>query len=558
MIFGRIPVKECDGAILAHSIMVLNQKWKKGRQLSSHDVSVLVHEGYESVYAAKLEDNDVGEDAAAEAVARVLAGYAVEIRKAITGRCNLYAKDRGLLRLRTERVDALNAVDEAVTVATLDAYSKVYSGQLLASVKVMPFAVSRNLVDQCVSVLASGMPAVGVSPFQPLSLGLIQTRTDWFNQKLLQKGAQMLRERAEIVGSSIEIEKICDHHEDRLADMIQELLTKNLDLILVLGATAIQDRGDVIPTAIVNSGGKIEHFGMPVDPGNLLLLAKSGRTRILGLPGCVRSPKRNGFDFVFERLAAGLDVDAEEIMQMGVGGILTEPSRRPERRTATTTKSKDTEQKIAAIVLAAGQSRRMGRENKLFLPLEDRSVIQQVVANLEGSRVSQIFVVTGHEQEMVRKELDQASVTFVNNPEYSKGLSTSLRTALAVLPNEISGVLVCLGDMPFVRSQHIDALVESFNLVAERQICVPTFDGKRGNPVLWDRRYIQEMMEVRGDVGAKHIIGDYEEFVTEIELDDPGVVTDIDTPEAYSKTVADDHEHPTDSAIGPVLEKEPK
>ena len=119
MIFGRIPVKDCDGAILAHSIMVLNQKWKKGRQLSTHDVSVLVHEGYESVYATKLEDNDVGEDAAAEAVARVLAGHGVEIRKAITGRCNLYAKDRGLLRLRTERVDALNAVDEAVTVATL-------------------------------------------------------------------------------------------------------------------------------------------------------------------------------------------------------------------------------------------------------------------------------------------------------------------------------------------------------------------------------------------------------------------------------------------------------
>ncbi len=556
MIFGRIPAKDCEGAILAHSIMVLSQKWKKGRLLSSHDVSVLVHEGYESVYAAKLEENDVGEDAAAEAVARVLAGYGVEVRNAVTGRCNLYAKDRGLLRLRTERVDKLNAVDEAVTVATLEPFSRVFSGQLLASVKVMPFAVSRRLVDQCVSAVASGMPAIGVSPFQPMTIGLIQTRTNWFNPNLLKKGLQMLSERAEFVGSSIESEKICNHHEEQVANMIQELLGENLDLILILGATAIQDRRDVIPTAILDSGGKIEHFGMPVDPGNLLLLAKSGRTRILGLPGCVRSPKRNGFDFVFERLAAGLDVDAEEIMSMGVGGILTEPSRRPERRTAATTKSKDAEREIAAIVLAAGQSRRMGNENKLFLPLENRSVIQQVVANLEGSKVSQIFVVTGHQQDMVREELEDTSVTFVNNPEYSNGLSTSLRTALAVLPQEVNGILVCLGDMPFVRSQHINALVDSFDSVTERQICVPTFNGKRGNPVLWDRRYMQEMMEVRGDVGAKHIIGDYEEYVTEVELGDPGVVTDIDTPEAYSKFVAHDHQPSTDSTMSQALEKE--
>ena len=554
MKFGRLPVSDCEGAILAHSIMVMGRKWKKGRELSSHDISVLAHDGFENVYAAKLEDDDVSEDAAAEAVARVLAGQGVEIRKAITGRCNLYAKDRGLLRLRTDRVDAINAIDESITVATLEPYCSVFTGQLLASVKVMPFGVNRQLVDKCVSLVSRGMPTVGVNQFQPLSVGLIQTRTEWFNQKLLEKGARMLRERAEILGSKIEIEKVCDHHEDQVAELVQEFLKSKLDLILVLGATAIQDRADVIPTAIVNSGGKIEHFGMPVDPGNLLLLAKSGRTRILGLPGCVRSPKRNGFDFVFERLVAGLDVDAEEIMQMGVGGILTEPSRRLERRTAATTQTDESEKRIAAIVLAAGQSRRMGKQNKLFLPFENRSVIQQVVSNLEESKVSQIFVVTGHEEELVRAELEDSSVTFVSNPEYSKGLSTSLRTALAALPQKFSGVLVCLGDMPFVRGPHIDVLVDSFDPVSEHQICVPTFQGKRGNPVLWDRRYIQEMMEVRGDVGAKHIIGDYEEFVTEIELNDPGVITDLDTPDGYAQLVGGDDEGSVIPTTSPATE----
>ena len=548
MKFGRFPVGECDGAILAHSLKVMGKKWKKGRQLTHHDISILTHDGYETIYAAILEEGDVGEDVAAEAVARVLAGHGIEIRKAITGRCNLYAEERGLLRLRSDRIDSFNSIDEAFSVATLASYSSVFSGQLVASVKIMPFGVSRQLVDECVSAVASGMPAISVKQFEGLSIGLIQTQTQFFNKNLLSKGSQMLHERAEVLGSKIEIEKVCDHHEDQVSDALQELLAENLDLILILGATAIQDRGDVIPAAVVNCGGKVEHFGMPVDPGNLLLLAKSGRTRILGLPGCVRSPKRNGFDFVFERLAAGLDVDADEIMKMGIGGILTEPSRRPERRTVAAADKVEEKGKIAAIVLAAGQSRRMGKQNKLFLKLGNQSVIQQVVANLKNSKVSDTFVVTGHEQELVEEELEGASVTFINNPEYAKGLSTSLRTALAGVPQEYSGVLVCLGDMPFVQPKHIDALIEAFNPVSEHQICVPTFQGKRGNPVLWDRRYMQEMMEVRGDVGAKHIIGDYEEFVTEVELNDASVITDLDTPEVYSELV-NNGELDTESAV---------
>ena len=542
MKFGRFPVGQCEDAILAHSLMVMNRKWKKGRQLSAHDVSVLAHEGFETVYAAKLENDDVGEDAAAQAIARVLAGQSVEIRTAVTGRCNLYAQAKGLLRLRTDRLHAFNAVDEAVTVATLPAYHSVYAGQLVASVKIMPFAIERRLLDECVSSVTAGMPAISVSPYRALSIGLIQTRTDWFNENLLEKGAKMLGERADMVNSTIDVERICDHHEDQLSVHLQELLDMRLDLIFVLGATAIQDRGDVIPTAIVNAGGKVEHFGMPVDPGNLLLLAKSGRTRILGLPGCVRSPKRNGFDFVFERLAAELDIDAEEIMGMGIGGILTEPSRRPVRRTVAAGKATDGESKIAAIVLAAGQSRRMGKQNKLLLEIDGRAVISQVVENLERSRISKTVVVTGHEEDQVRAELEGHAVELVHNPEYAKGLSTSLRTALAALSAEFSGILICLGDMPFVRAHHIDALIDSFDAVAEHHICVPTYQGKRGNPVLWDRRYMQEMMEVRGDVGAKHLIGDYEEFVVEVEVNDAGVLADLDTPETYSQLVLGEQE----------------
>lgn len=534
MKFGRIPVEQSEGAILAGPIRVHGKKWKKGRKLSRFDVEVLQGIKLKSIIAARLDDKDVDEDAAAEAIARVICGEGLEIRAPATGRCNLYAKHRGLLQLRPERIHAINSVNEAFTVATLPNYSRVYAGQLTVSVKIIPFAVSRDMLNECITEANFGVTPINVLEYRSMSIGLIQTHADWFKRNLLAKGKSMLESRAELVDSRIVAYDECEHCEDEVSKLLVEYFKKDLDLILLLGASAIQGREDVIPQGIVNAGGRIEHFGMPVDPGNLLLTARYRKIDILGLPGCVRTPKRNGFDFVFERMAAGIEVLSSDITEMGVGGIMLEPSKRPARRTIVESGQTTAKTRIAAIVLAAGQSSRMGDDNKLFLKVGERSMIQQVVANLAGSAVDRVFVVTGHERERVRSELKGESVTFVHNREFAKGLSTSLRAALAQIPKKFNAALICLGDMPFVDSSHINALIEAFDPLAERSICVPMFQGKRGNPVLWDSRYFQEMMEVQGDVGAKHIIGEYEDSVVEVEMDGTGVLTDLDTPEAYA------------------------
>jgi len=225
---------------------------------------------------------------------------------------------------------------------------------------------------------------------------------------------------------------------------------------------------------------------------------------------------------------------------MGTYGILTEPARRPVRRTPVKAAQPQPGQtKVYAMVLAAGQSVRMGKENKLFLKLGDLSVIQRVVATLQKSKVDGVMVVTGHQHDRVETELENYSVQLVYNPEYKRGLSTSLRTALSQLPTDVNGVLVCLGDMPAVTARQINRLIEAYDPVKEHSICVPTFEGKFGNPVLWDKRYFQEMMEVQGDVGAKHLIGDYQQFVVEVEMD-VSVIQDVDTPQEYAQLVSGD------------------
>jgi molybdenum cofactor cytidylyltransferase len=253
------------------------------------------------------------------------------------------------------------------------------------------------------------------------------------------------------------------------------------------------------------------------------------------VPGTSRSPRRQGFDWVLHRLFAGLDVSGEDVSHMGVGGLLKEIPERPmPRRIADPTHKTPAAPKVAALVLAAGQSRRMGAQNKLLAEIDGVAMVRRVVEAVVASRAEPVLVVTGHEADRVRRILDGLAVTFVDNPDYEEGISASLRHGLAGLPEGCDGVLVCLGDMPRVDAAMLDRLIAAFEPDNERDICVPVHKGKRGNPVLWGKRYFAEMREIAGDVGAKHLTGPHAEAVTEVDISGDGVLVDVDSPDALA------------------------
>ena len=379
--------------------------------------------------------------------------------------------------------------------------------------------------------LAAG-PLARVAPFRSWRARLIQTELSSVAAKVLDKTVRITRDRIAATGGELLGETRCAHEPAALVAAIDATFAAGSDMLLIAGASAITDRSDVLPAAIVMAGGQIRHFGMPVDPGNLLLLADLDGRPVLGLPGCCRSPKRNGFDWVLERLAAGLEVTGGDIMRMGVGGLLTEIPSRPQPREALAAEMAPS--RVAALVLAAGQSRRMGGPNKLLLPVTGRSMVRQVVISALASRAAPVVVVLGHQQHEVRQALRGLKVRFAVNHDYADGLSTSLRAGLAALPSDCDGAVVCLGDMPRVSSGLIDQLIAAFDPLAGRRIVVPTWRGKRGNPVLWSRAFFDEMRHVAGDVGARHLIGQHTAAVVEIEAADDAALVDIDTPEALA------------------------
>jgi molybdenum cofactor cytidylyltransferase len=543
MKFGEIPVADCAGAILAHSLKISKAVFKKGRLLSAGDAEALAAAGFQTVVAARLEPDDVGENEAAGELAKAIAGDGVRVAGAFTGRCNLFATSHGLAVIDRGSIDRFNRVDDTLTLATVEPYAVVAPNQMIATLKVIPFAVSRAAVDKCLAVTREIGALLRVAPLRAKRVALIQTRLPGLKESILDKTGTTTRERLAALGSILMHERRCDHATAALAPEITGAMKAGADLVLVAGASAIVDRRDVIPAAIEAVGGTIEHFGMPVDPGNLMLMGRLRGVPVLGLPGCARSPKVNGFDWVLQRLLADLPAGPLEIMGMGVGGLLTDIPSRPLPRALATPEAaaQPTAPRaphIAGLVLAAGESRRMGTLNKLLIEIDGVPMVRGVVETLRRSKVDPIVVVTGHQHDKIEAALQGLPVTVVHNPDYAQGLSTSLRAGIAALGGDIDGALVCLGDMPRVSATEIDRLIGAFNPVEGRGIVVPTLNGKRGNPVLWSKQFFAEMREVAGDVGARHLIGGYPEMVAEVEMAGDGVLTDIDTPQALAKLAA--------------------
>jgi molybdenum cofactor cytidylyltransferase len=345
------------------------------------------------------------------------------------------------------------------------------------------------------------------------------------------------RARVESLGATLVADVLCAHQTSAVARALSQMSDQGLDPILILGASAIVDRRDVVPAAVTTCGGEVLHLGMPVDPGNLLMLASLGGASVVGLPGCARSPKLNGFDWVLQRLVAGLAVTSRDIMGMGVGGLLTEIGSRPmPRRTAALDPADAVlrEPAIAAVILAAGRSTRMGGTNKMLSLVGGRPLIVGAVEAALASRARPVVVVVGHQADAVRQVLTGMPVSIVDNHDFVAGVSTSIAAGLAAVPAGSDGAVFMLADMPRVKALHIDRLIAAFHPGEGRSICIASHRGKRGNPVLWARRYFPEMAALEGDVGARALFARHGEEICEVEMADDGVLVDIDSPEALT------------------------
>ena len=319
MIFKIIETKKANSFILGHTLKSKNYLIKKGKVLNKDDISLLIKNNINNIYVAIKEKGDCSENFAAKTIANHISTRDFYKPTVVNGRADIFSKKCGLFKINKEKLLEINYKNEDIAICTLNNYSIVKRGQLVANVKILPYAIDKKKVAQIVK-FKSYKDIFKVAKRTVNKVGLISTSNenlDIYKSKVFMN----TNNRLKTFGLKVNVVKVCKHNHNDLNHLLKEMLKDAFEVILIYGETSISDLNDVIPKSIVESKGRIISSILPTDPGNLLLLAKRGRTNIIGVPGCAKSIKRNGFDSILERVCYGGKLDKIEISKLAVGGL---------------------------------------------------------------------------------------------------------------------------------------------------------------------------------------------------------------------------------------------
>lgn len=527
MKFGPVPVEDALGAILAHSVQAGATHLRKGSVLDEDDLAKLGAAGITVVTVARLDPGDIAENTAATTLAAAFCPEPrgdLKLSEAFNGRVNLLAAAPGVLRVDASAVHALNAIDPGITLATLPDHARVAVGTMLATIKIIPYAVPDAAVQAACQTLSAGV--LRVHQLAISQADIVLTRTPGFAEKLLAKGERAVRDRLMALGVEVTSVRTVDHDSTAVASAMASC---DSPLVLILGASATSDAADVCPGGLIAAGGELTRFGMPVDPGNLLFLGRLGTAQVIGLPGCARSPALNGADWVLERIACGLSVTSDDVAAMGVGGLLKEIPIRPQPRAG---RKPNRAPRVDVVLLAAGASRRMRGADKLLQEVDGEPVLRRAARAALASAAARVHVVLPPEGERRAATLTGLEVDRVTATDAAEGMAASLRAGLRAASGA-DAVVVMLADMPEVTAADLDALISAYDPSASHEICRSVAsDGTPGHPVLFGRRFFESLAALSGDQGARSVVAGASDFVIDVETGQ-GATLDLDTPEQW-------------------------
>ena len=448
---------------------------------------------------------------------------------AATGRVNIKVPQQGLVRYDREVIRKINEIDERITFALVQHNQLLTAGQMAATLKIIPFFVPETSLQKIEDLVADS-PAFSFHPLRQARVALIQTRIDGQPDRLFAATENVTAARLQVLRCDLVASHICRHTRQEVAELITSCSQTGAEIILVCGGSAIIDRQDELPQAVVMAGGVITQLGLAVDPGNLLMFAEIGKLPVIGMPGCARSPKLNGLDWVLQLILADIEMTRAEFADMAAGGLLMEIASRPlPRAIATRPKQPD---RLVGMLLAAGQSRRMGGQNKLLADIAGKPMVRHVAETMCDAGIDDLTVVIGHQADQVAAALDQLPVNLLFNPQFAAGQGHSVAAGITGLDDSVTDVVIALGDMPLVSIETLRQLIAAHQACVDhqRRITLPSCAGKRGNPVIWGSAFFPELKQLHGDSGGRQVLQDHLAAHNLVESTASTIFQDIDTP----------------------------
>ena len=443
-----------------------------------------------------LSDCDVGEDEAASRLADALLADTSGLSRsaAFTGRANIYADEVGVVEFDVDAVARLNGINPAITLATLPNLSRVAPRSLVATAKIITFAVPAADLDEALKA-ASGI--MGHFPVRRKDASLVVTRVEGQGGRLVEKGRSSIAARLARLGIELLETRVVAHRQDAVG---AALASSGGSLLLLLTGSATSDPLDVGPQGLRLAGGEVHRFGIPVDPGNLLFHGMLGDRPVIGLPGCARSPALNGADWILERIACGLRPTDRDLAELGVGGLLKEIPSRPQPRAGKA--DAYSRPRVAVLVLA-----------------EDRTdSIGGLVAAAQASEAELIKVVgsecvLGQLAEMPQPP--EAVDLVAADPADQVGL---LRAGVKSLSPPTDAVVVLRPGGMTPDPVQLNRVIAAFSPKDGREICrIAPGAGRGPAPVLFGSRFFESLSEISSNRGEADLIQEMGEFLCELQ-----------------------------------------
>ena len=330
MFFGKVKTEFSLGGILSSSIEIYKNKNKikisKGTIINKNLLDLLLLNNVEHIKCAKLEDDEIDENSSVHKISKKIIASKnsnIIIQDPKNGRCNLVSSVDGIITFQPNQLFSINSVTNDIGIASLKAFSKVKKNQIVASIKAIPFGIKKNNLQNIINVCQE---CFKILPFQKKNIHLIQTTNQNTRAKVLEKTLEVTKDRLLSCGNNLIVEKKCSHEIKSICEHLKKSVNEDADIILIFGTSAISDINDIIPQSILEINGTILRLGMPVEPGNLILLAEIKISKkhisIIGMPGCARSKKENGVDWILWRKLCDLKISSDDINHMGNGGLL--------------------------------------------------------------------------------------------------------------------------------------------------------------------------------------------------------------------------------------------
>ena len=320
---AKVPLKQAIGHILLHNQAGPDGRklLKKGQLVTEQDLPALESLGREQIDVAILANDDIAENEAARRLGDILAVSGISASTATTGRVNLISDSPGLFKVKRDELLTFNDRN-GITLATLPNNTVVPSKKIVSTIKIIPYAVSETELQAAEARARRASPLVAVKPFVLRRAALITTGSQAARDKVVKGFTPALRDRLSSYDTELIEGPYVAEDETEISEALQWALANDAEMILIAGETSIMDVDDITPRAIKAVGGQIVHHGMPVEPGNLLLLAYRNEVPIVGAPGCARSKSYNVVDMVLPRLAAGERLSRRDLIELGHGGLL--------------------------------------------------------------------------------------------------------------------------------------------------------------------------------------------------------------------------------------------